>query len=167
MKFRNGSIKILITTDLASRGLDIPGIEAVVHYQLPATKDVMIHRNGRTARMHAGGTAYFLLDSDDLLPDFVSTVPEDEKLPEKLTLPKPGEWKTLYIGAGKKDKINKMDIVGMMLRNGQLQKDELGRIEVLDHSAYVAVKRDKISNTLKLIKEERIKKKRVKIEISN
>jgi ATP-independent RNA helicase DbpA len=84
-----------------------------------------------------------------------------------LPLPKPGEWKTLYIGAGKKDKINKMDIVGMMLRNGQLQKDELGRIEVLDHSAYVAVKRDKISNTLKLIKEERIKKKRVKIEISN
>jgi ATP-independent RNA helicase DbpA len=167
MKFRNGSIKILITTDLASRGLDIPGIEAVVHYQLPATKDVMIHRNGRTARMHAGGTAYFLLDSDDFLPDFISTVPDDEKLPEKLTLPKPGEWKTLYIGAGKKDKINKMDIVGMMLRNGQLQKEELGRIEVLDHSAYVAVKRDKINNTLKLIKEERIKKKRVKIEISN
>jgi ATP-independent RNA helicase DbpA len=73
----------------------------------------------------------------------------------------------LYIGAGKKDKINKMDIVGMMLRNGQLQKDELGKIEVLDHSAYVAVKRDKINKTIELIKEERIKKKRVKIEISN
>jgi superfamily II DNA/RNA helicase len=167
IKFRNGSINILITTDLAARGLDIPEIEAVIHYQLPATEDVMTHRNGRTARMHAGGTAYFLLDSDDYLPGFISTDPEDEQLPEKLTLPKPCVWKTMYIGAGKKDKINKMDIVGMMLRNGQLQKDELGKIEVLDHSAYVAVKSDKISKTLQLIKEERIKKKRVKMEISS
>ncbi len=167
IKFRNGSINILITTDLAARGLDIPEIEAVIHYQLPATQDVMIHRNGRTARMNAGGTAYFLLDSDDYLPDFIRTVPEEENLPEKLTLPNPCQWKTLYIGAGKKDKINKMDIVGMMLRNGQLQKDDLGKIEVLDHSAYVAVKSDKISKTLQLIKDEKIKKKRVKMGISN
>lgn len=167
IKFRNGSINILITTDLAARGLDIPEIEAVIHYQLPATKDAMIHRNGRTARMHAGGTAYFLLDSDDYLPEFVSTDPEEQQLPEKLALPKPCEWKTMYIGAGKKDKINKMDIVGMMLRNGQLQKDELGKIEVLDHSAYVAVKSNKINKTLQLVKDEKIKKKRVKMEISS
>ena len=61
---------------------------------------------------------------------------------------KPGEWKTLYIGAGKKDKINKADIVGMILQKGGLQKEELGKIEVLDHSSYVAIKRDKIEKTI-------------------
>jgi Superfamily II DNA and RNA helicases len=167
IKLRSGSINILVTTDLASRGLDIPEIEAVIHYQLPATEDIMIHRNGRTARMHAGGTAYFLLDTDDYLPKFISTTPEEVKLPKTLALPKPCEWKTLYIGAGKKDKINKMDIVGMILQKGQLQKDELGRIEVLDHSAYVAIKRNKISKTLQLIKDEKIKNKKVKMEVSS
>jgi len=167
IKLRNGSINILITTDLAARGLDIPEIEAVIHYQLPATEDIMIHRNGRTARMHAEGTAYFLLDTDYYLPKFLSVKPEEVELPNTLTLPKPCEWKTMYIGAGKKDKINKMDIVGMILQKGQLQKDELGKIEVLDHSAYVAVKRNKINKVLQLIKDEKIKNKKVKMEVSS
>jgi ATP-independent RNA helicase DbpA len=167
IKLRNGSINLLITTDLAARGLDIPEIEAVIHYQLPTTEDVMIHRNGRTARMHANGTAYFLLDINDHLPKFLDVIPEPEILPKKLMLPKPCEWKTLYIGAGKKDKINKMDIVGMLLQKGQLQKDELGKIEVLDHSAYVAVKANKIMKTLQLIKEEKIKNRKIKMEISS
>lgn len=167
IKLRNRSINLLITTDLAARGLDIPEIEAVIHYQLPTTEDVMIHRNGRTARMNAGGTAYFLLDIDDYLPKFLTIVPEEKSLPSKLLFPNPTPWKTLYIGAGKKDKINKMDIVGMLLQKGQLQKDELGKIEVLDHSAYVAVKSNKINHVLKLIKDEKIKNKKVKIEISS
>ncbi len=167
IKFRNGSINILITTDLAARGLDIPEIETVIHYQLPATEDVMIHRNGRTARMNADGTVYFLLDVDDYLPPFVEGTPEEEELPKKLTLPKPCEWKTLYIGAGKKDKINKMDLVGMLMQKGQLQKDELGKIEVLDHTAYVAIRRSKIYKTLQLVKDEKIKNKKIKMDISN
>jgi superfamily II DNA/RNA helicase len=146
--------------------LDIPEIETVIHYQLPATEDVMIHRNGRTARMHAAGTVYFILDVDDYLPPFVDGAPEEEELPTKLTLPKPCEWKTLYIGAGKKDKINKMDIVGMLMQKGQLQKDELGKIEVLDHTAYVAIKRSKIHKTLQLVKDEKIKNKKIKMDIS-
>lgn len=167
IKFRNGSINILITTDLAARGLDIPEIETVIHYQLPASEDVMIHRNGRTARMHADGTVYFLLDVDDYLPPFVDGVLEEEELPTKLTLPKPCDWKTLYIGAGKKDKINKMDIVGMLMQKGQLQKDELGKIEVLDHTAYVAIKRNKLNKMLQLIKGEKVKNRKIKIEISD
>ena len=167
IKFRNGSTNILVTTNLASRGLDIPEIEAVIHYQLPNTEEEMIHRNGRTARMHANGTAYFLLDVDDYLPKFLTVKPIEEELPKTLVLPKPCEWKTMYIGGGKKDKINKMDIVGMLLQKGNLQKDELGKIEVLDHSAYVAVKRDKILKTLQLIKDEKIKNKKVKMEISS
>lgn len=167
IKFRNGSINLLITTDLAARGLDIPEVDAIIHYQLPHTEEVMIHRNGRTARMHAAGTAYFLLDADDYLPKFIQDTPEEEELPKVLTLPKPCEWTTLYIGAGKKDKINKMDIVGMILQKGQLQKDALGKIEVLDHSAYVAIKSDKIEITLQRIKDEKIKNKKIKMAISS
>ena len=167
IKLRNGSINLLITTDLAARGLDIPEIEAVIHYQLPTTEDTMIHRNGRTARMSAQGTAYFLLDIGDHLPKFLDVTPIEESLPKKLVLPAPCEWKTLYIGAGKKDKINKMDIVGMLLQKGKLQKEELGKIEVLDHSAYVAIKADKIMKTLQLIRDEKIKNKKMKMEISS
>ena len=166
IKLRNGSINLLITTDLAARGLDIPEIEAVIHYQLPITEDAMIHRNGRTARMHASGTVYFLLDIDDHLPPFLEITPIEETLPSKFIAPKPGKWKTLYIAAGKKDKINKMDIVGVLLQKGNLQKDEVGKIEVLDHSAYVAISADKIIATIKLIKEEKIKNKKIKVEIS-
>ena len=166
IKLRNGSIQLLISTDLAARGLDIPEIDAVIHYQLPTTEDVMIHRNGRTARMNARGTAYFLLEKDDYLPPFLKTLPEEESLPSKLTLPPPSPWKTLYISAGKKDKVNKMDIVGMLLQKGGLTKEELGKIEVLDHSSYVAIKSTKIQQTLQLIREERIKNKKVKLEIS-
>lgn len=167
IKLRNGSINLLISTDLAARGLDIPEIEAVIHYQIPATEDVMIHRNGRTARMNAKGTVYFLLDKEEYLPPFLEIKPEEETLPGKFIIPKASEWKTLYISAGKKDKVNKMDIVGMLLQKGGLQKDELGKIEVLDHSAYVAVKSNKIVKTLQQIKEERIKNKKVKMEISS
>lgn len=167
IKLRNGSIKILVTTDLASRGFDIPEIEVVIHYQLPPTEDVMIHRNGRTARMKANGTAYFLLDQSDHFPDFIKESPHEELLPAEVILPPPCPWKTLYISAGKKDKINKMDIVGMLLQKGQLLKEELGKIEVLDHSAYAAISSAKILKVLQLVREEKIKGKRVKIEIAS
>lgn len=167
IKFRNGSSSILVTTDLAARGLDILEVKSVIHYQLPATEDVMIHRNGRTARMNAAGTAYFLLDKDDHLPKFITAPPPAEPLPKKLVLPKPADWQTLYIGAGKKDKINKMDVVGMLLQKGKLQKEELGRVDILDYSAYAAIRSHQIAQTLQLIKHEKIKNKRVKIEIAS
>ncbi|MGZ3764351.1 MAG: DEAD/DEAH box helicase [Mucilaginibacter sp.] len=165
IKFRNGSSQLLITTDLASRGLDIPEIEYIVHYQLPHTKEAFLHRNGRTARMHANGTAYLLLSPDEK-PDFLDSMPEIEKLPEKLTLPKSTKWATLYIAAGKKDKVNKVDIVGLLLQKGKLNKDELGLIEVLDFSAYAAVDKKRIENAVNLIRNEKIKNKKVKIEIA-
>ena len=167
IKLRNGSINLLITTDLAARGLDIPEIESIIHYQLPPTEDIMIHRNGRTARMNAEGTAYLLLEEKDYIPRFIEITPEEENLPEKFVMPGAPAWKTLYFGEGKKNKINKMDIVGMLLQKGGLQKDELGRIEVLDNSAYAAVKSEKIEKTLSLIKNEKIKGKKVKFEISS
>jgi superfamily II DNA/RNA helicase len=166
IKFRNGSTNLLITTDLGARGLDIPEIEAVIHYQLPTTEESMIHRNGRTARMHAKGSVYLLLDKKDYLPKYIVEKPEEEKLPALFKQPLPSQWKTIYIAAGKKDNINKTDIVGLMLKKGGLNKDELGKVEVLDNSAYAAVKTDKIKKVLALIKQEKIKNKKVKFEIS-
>lgn len=165
LKFRNGSHNLLITTDLASRGLDIPEIEYVIHYQLPHNEQAFLHRNGRTARMHAGGTAYLILSEDESLP-YLKSAPPIEELPTKNILPKPAVWATLYIAAGKKDKINKVDIVGLLLQKGKLAKEDLGLIEVLDHSSYAAVKRNQIENVLHSIKSEKIKNKKVKIEIA-
>ena len=166
IKFRNGSHQILITTDLASRGLDIPSIKHVIHYQLPTTSDAYTHRNGRTARMDASGKSYFILADSDYLPDFINQDIEEMIIPDNLTLPEDPEWLTIYIDAGKKDKVNKMDIVGFFMKKGQLEKDELGKVEVLDHASFVAVKRNMSEKLLRMLKNERIKKKKVKMEAS-
>lgn len=165
LKFRNGSYRFLITTDLASRGLDIPEIEFVVHYQLPHNEEAFLHRNGRTARMHSSGTAYVILTEDEK-PSFLKDKIEIEILPEKDVVPENTSWATLYLGAGRKDKINKIDIVGLLMKKGKLEKDELGLIEVQDYASYAGVSRKKIGNIVKLLKNEKIKNKKVKIEIS-
>ena len=165
LKFRNGSHKILITTDLASRGLDIPEIEYIVHYQLPHNEEAFTHRNGRTARMHATGTSYLMLTPDEK-PAYLKEIPEMEDLTAEPVLPQLSPWVTLYIAAGKKDKVNKVDIVGLLLKKGELAKEDLGLIEVLDNSSYAAVKRNRVERTVALIKGEKIKNKKIKIEIS-
>jgi superfamily II DNA/RNA helicase len=166
IKFRNGSHQILITTDLASRGLDIPEIQQVVHYQLPLKKEAFIHRNGRTARMHAKGIAYLVLAEEEQLPEFIKDAPEMELFPEDLVPPTPPKWETLYISGGKKNKINKIDIVGLLHQKGNLKKDDVGLIEVLDYASYVAINRNKLDRALKLIRGEKLKKQRVKFMIS-
>jgi len=166
IKFRNGTNRILITTDLASRGLDIPEIMNVVHYQIPVNENVFIHRNGRTARVNAKGNAFIILAEDEYLPSFITDSPETEVLPKKNVLPPPSEWSTLYIGAGKKDKVNKTDIVGFLIQTGSLEKDEVGKIEVLDFASFVAIKKNKVNQVIQKIKDQKIKKKSVKIQIS-
>ncbi|MBK7031426.1 MAG: DEAD/DEAH box helicase [Bacteroidales bacterium] len=166
IKFRNGSHRILITTDLASRGLDIPEIENVIHYQFPTTADAFMHRNGRTARMHAEGTSYLIMGEGDHFPTFLKEKPEYVDLPANPRLPDNSAWDTLFVAAGKKDKINKTDIVGLLIQKGKLHKDEIGLIEVLDYSSFVAVKRDKLDKVVQLLRFEKIKKKSVKIEVS-
>jgi ATP-independent RNA helicase DbpA len=165
LKFRNGSIKILITTDLAARGLDIPEVGNIIHYQLPYTEDAFLHRNGRTARMNAKGTAFLIMTEDEKYP-FLKGDIELEKLKGNYELPKDSQWQTLYIAAGKKDKINKIDIVGLLLKKGGLQKEDVGLIEVKDQSSYVAVKRNMVNKILAALRDEKIKNKKVKIEVA-
>jgi len=165
-KFRNSSADILITTDLASRGLDIANIRNIIHYHMPPDEAAFTHRNGRTARMNTTGNVYVVYAEDETLPRYIKENSAGFEMPEKLSLPEKPKWSTLFIDAGKKDKINKMDIVGMFLQKGKLEKDELGLIEVLDFSSYVAVNRKRVNALLDAIKDEKIKNKKVKIEVA-
>jgi superfamily II DNA/RNA helicase len=165
-KFKNGTVNVLVTTDLASRGLDIPNIKYIVHYHLPATEEVYIHRNGRTARMDAGGTAILILSAEEKLPTYIKEDVENIELQENLTLPEKPKWSTLFIAAGKKDKVNKIDIVGFLSNKGQLKKDDIGLIEVKDFFSFVAIRKLKVGQTLQLIKDQKIKNKKVKIDVA-
>lgn len=167
-KFENGSSRYLVTTDLAARGLDFEHIRYVIHYQLPMDEKSFTHRNGRTARMDKSGTAILLLSPKEFLPEYL-----EEQKPEAITLPKnPAplpdrpEWVTFYIAAGKKNKVNKIDIVGFLAKQGGLKMEDIGKIEVKDFNAFVAVRRSKAAHTLHQIQNQRLKNKKVKIEIA-
>ena len=165
-KFRNGSSNVLVTTDLAARGLDIPNIRYIIHYQLPTTQESFIHRNGRTARMEASGTAILLLAPQETVPGYIDPAPIEIELNADAGLPAKPDWTTFYVSVGKKDKVNKIDIVGFLTNRGRLKKEEIGLIEVKDFFSFVAIRKSKAGPTLQLIKEERIKNKKVKIDIA-
>jgi superfamily II DNA/RNA helicase len=165
-KFRNGTTNVLITTDLASRGLDIANIRYIVHYHLPHTADAFTHRNGRTARMEASGTAILILNEEENLPSYIEEEVEQIELPEKYDLPEKPKWATLFIAAGKKDKVNKVDIVGFLTNKGELKKEDIGLIEVKDFFSFVAIRKIKMNHLLHLIKNEKIKNKKVKMEVA-
>lgn len=167
IQFRNGSINYLITTDLAARGLDIPEMKNVIHYHPSPTEDEFIHRNGRTARMHASGTAYLIFHVDEKRPAYLEEHIDVVHLKDNYSLPASPYFTTLYINGGKKNKLNKVDIVGFLMQKGKLEKDEVGLIEVRDFSSYVAVKQSKANTLLLQIKDEKIKGKKYKIAIAN
>ncbi len=167
IKFRAGAHNILIATDLASRGLDVPEIKHVVHYQLPPQREAFLHRNGRTARMHAEGQAYLVLANDETLPGYIDKSVEEIFVDNKLRKPLPPLYSCLYISAGKKDKISKGDIVGLLTKKGGLQSDDIGLIATLDYSSYVAVRRTLVNPMLAGIKNEKLKNIKVKIEVAS
>ena len=167
IKFRGSAHNVLVATDLAARGLDIPEVRHIVHYQLPPREDEFTHRNGRTARMHAQGQSYLILADDESLPPYLNKDLPDVRLPKNLELPKPPEYACLYISAGKKDKISKGDIAGLLMKKAELKGDEVGLITILDHASYVSVKRSMANKILDKIKDERLKKTKVKIEVAS
>jgi superfamily II DNA/RNA helicase len=166
IQFRNGSVNYLLTTDLAARGLDIPEMKHVIHYHLPLHEHEFIHRNGRTARMNASGTSYLIFDQTETRPQYIDRNIEISTLPTNKPLPSLPKFVTVYISGGKKNKLNKIDIVGFFSQKGQLEKGDLGLIEVKDFISFAAVKRSKIKNFLSKIKDEKMKGKKYKIEIA-
>ena len=157
-KFSNGSANVFVSTDLASRGLDIPDIQNIIHYHLPQNEQELVHRVGRTARWDKEGRAFFIVGPEETMPEFIDGDVEayDISRPSVLVPPSPKNA-TLYIGKGKKDKISKGDIAGFLCKKGGLEPGEIGRIDVMDRYAYAAVSRSKLQQVLRQTKGEKIK----------
>lgn len=156
-RFSNGSANVFVSTDLASRGLDIPDIDNIIHYHLPESEDGYIHRVGRTARWEAKGKAFFLLGPEEHIPEYVDAEVEDYEIPAELPAPAKPKMATIYIGKGKKDKISKGDILGFLCKKGGLKSSEIGKIDVNDRYAYAAISRGKVRQVLNQVKGEKIK----------
>lgn len=163
IKFRNGTHQLLIATDLAARGIDIPEIKFIIHYHLPMRKQEFTHRNGRTARMNKKGSAYVLHWKDETLPDYINEL-QREKL-TKVLPPEKTNRTTLFISGGRKDKISKGDIAGLFFKQGGLLGDELGTIELKHDCAFVAVPNEKASQLIEQLNNSKLKKKKIRIKM--
>ncbi|GGG98331.1 helicase [Polaribacter pacificus] len=163
IKFRNGTSQLLIATDLASRGIDIPEIQFIIHYELPQAVEDFTHRNGRTARVHETGTAYILQWEKEHLPDFIKQNPK-EKVGKKAKTIAP-YWETLFVSGGRKDKISKGDLAGLFCKQGGLKKEELGIIELKQDCAFVAVPISRADDLVNTLNNSRLKKKKVRISL--
>lgn len=163
IKFRNGTHQLIVATDLAARGLDIPEIKYIIHYQLPLKRDEFTHRNGRTARMNSKGTAYVIQWKKEKPSDF--TLNSEIEIIEKHATPEPTKWETLFISGGRKDKISKGDIAGLFFKEGKLNKDELGTIELKQDCAFVGVPASKVNELIKRFNNTKLKKRKIRVYV--
>lgn len=160
----NGTTPILVSTDLGARGLDIDSVNYVIHYHLPLSPESWTHRNGRTARQGADGTAYLIVNEEESIPEYVKW--DREYIPRSVSDNGiRSEVATLYINAGKKERISKGDIAGYVMQRGQLTKDEVGKIIVDDHNSIVAVPRSKAAKVVELLAPHKLKNTRVRVSI--
>ncbi len=159
----NGTTPILVSTDLASRGLDIDQVQAVVHYHMPPTTESWTHRNGRTARMGADGIIYVITAEGENIPDYIEFDRDYVPRGEKNDNPIKSEIATLHFNAGKKEKISKGDVMGFVINKGELESSQVGKIVVKDHCVLVAVPQDRADELLTKLSPHKIKNKRVRI----
>ncbi|SFU45955.1 Superfamily II DNA and RNA helicase [Pustulibacterium marinum] len=164
IKFRNGTAQLLLATDLAARGIDIPELKFIIHYQLPYSEEEFIHRNGRTARVDREGTAYILLYEKAKVPEFIKDA-EEADINER-SKPVKSYWETLFISGGRKDKISKGDIAGLFFKQGNLTKEQLGVIELKQDCAFVAVPKTMAHKLCSDLNNSRLKKRKVRIYIA-
>lgn len=162
-RLNNGSINVLVATDLAARGLDIDTVEHIIHYHLPVSEQAYIHRNGRTARVDATGNAYVITAPGEPLPEWVS-VDDLFTLHPAARMPR-APMATLYFQAGKKEKLSKGDIMGFIAANGGLEATAIGRIDVRDHYALAAIPRQQAGDVLSALQAAKIKGKKVRISL--
>ena len=161
IRLRSNTVRVMVATDLAARGLDIPEVGHIVHYHLPADVETFTHRNGRTARNGASGAAYLIVGPNAMLPEFI-----DPKTPfyaigrnkkTAPTMPQEPSYTLVYIGRGKKEKISKGDIVGFFTKNGGISGEQIGRIDVMEHCAYCAISSEVVADVLERVKGLKIK----------
>ncbi|MCM1152293.1 MAG: DEAD/DEAH box helicase [Muribaculum sp.] len=162
--FNNGSRPILVSTDLAARGLDIEGVESVIHYHQPLTQEVYTHRNGRTARVADSGDIYLLIGPEEDIKPFVefdSVYYPEQKDVDKLR----SGYATLYVGDGKKEKLSKGDILGFLTKTCGLESGDVGKITVFDHYILVAVRSEKAKEVLTQSAQHGIKGRKRKVSV--
>lgn len=167
VKFRNGSCRVLVATDLAARGIDVPEIRSIIHFELPMKEEEFIHRNGRTARMHRSGVAYVLQVSRRRLPAFITQLNAERIAAETLrseSAPTAREWQTLRVSGGRRNKISKGDLAGFFIKVGGLRPEEVGVIEVRPECAYVAIAADRVSSVLPKVDSQKLKTKKVRVK---
>jgi superfamily II DNA/RNA helicase len=163
IKFRNGTCQVLIATDLAARGIDVPEMKYIIHYELPRAAEEFTHRNGRTARVDSKGTAYVVAWEKENLPEFVKKS-NPVNIAKKAVF-KPQFWETLFISGGRKDKISKGDIAGLLFKQGNINKDQIGEIELKQDCAFVAVPVTIAAELVQKLNNTRLKKKKVRITV--
>lgn len=159
--FEAGAAPVIVTTDLAGRGIDIVDVDNVVHYHLPQNPETLTHRNGRTARVEVSGNAFFIVGSGEVLPTEVGECPAwtAERLAESL----PARMEMLHFAAGRREKLSAGDIVGFLTAQCGLQGDEIGKIFVGDHYALVAVPRGRGAAITASHRNARIKHRTIRI----
>ena len=176
IQFSNRSSSILIATDVAARGLDIKDLAAVVNYELTPDPEIHIHRIGRTGRAGNEGLALSLftaseqnrIDAIEKYQDSPITVENPSVLQRKdSSILKPA-METLFINAGRKDKLRAGDILGALTANTELPGKLIGKIDILDKISYVAVDRKIARQALKILLEGKIKGRKIRVrKLSN
>ena len=162
--FNNGSRPVLVATDLAARGLDIEKVASVIHYHQPLTPEAYTHRNGRTARVEEEGDVYVLIGPDEDIKDFIDfhdTHNIDTSVKNNLR----SGLTTLYVGGGKREKVSRGDILGFLIKEGGIEASQIGKINVYDHYALVAVSDAVAGRVLKSIEGKKLKGEKRRITI--
>lgn len=172
-KFRNGSVRILIATDVAARGLDIKGLPLVINYDLPRDTESYVHRAGRTGRAGNSGLALSLVTADEMVgvgelerltaQSFIKGV-----LPPKNpgARPRTADMQTLFVGGGRKDKVRPGDLLGALTGEaGRLEAAVIGKIEIHDRFSYVAVRKDLASMAYRSLSNGRIKGQKFHVKL--
>lgn len=164
VQFSNHSCRVLVATDVASRGLDIKDLAMVINYDLANTKEIYTHRIGRTARAGAKGLAVSLYDTHDDIEAYqpIKSIGE-QQLQSAANFTMHAQYKTLVIEGGKKDKLRAGDILGALTSDKTLLGINIGKIEIYDRQAYVAVQASLINNAHKKLNNDTIKKKKFSV----
>jgi len=172
IRFANRSASVLVATDVAARGLDMDALDAVINMQLPHEPETYVHRIGRTGRAGSSGHAFTLHHGNayqlTMLADYLGHHIDNEALPSDDLLkqrPNKALMATLQIGGGKKNKLRPGDIVGALTAGQSMTGDQVGKIHILDHWAYVAVPRDMVKLAMQKLGAGKLKGRSFRIRL--